>query len=180
MRLFLRMTVIAVSLGALSACSLFSSSEPQPPCPRISVLADAASLTRFKPGSGRDLTDVELKAEFAGYKGSCEYDPDDRTMTLTLRVGIDATRGPAAKGNSADIAYFVAIPAFYPDPRAHAVLPVTITFPDNTDRVRYTDDEVSIAIPIAKLAELQKYKVYLGLQVDPDQLDYNRQSRLKQ
>jgi hypothetical protein len=171
--------VVAASL-VLSACSLFSSDKKDaPPCPRVSVLADAARLTRFRQGPGRDVTDVQLQAEFARYTGSCKYDRDDKKMTISLEVAIDAQRGPAAQGRQAELSYFIAIPTFYPKPEAKVVLPVAITFPDDQDRVRYTDSEIEIVIPIARLADLAQYEVFVGLQLSPDELDYNRRDKGK-
>jgi hypothetical protein len=172
----LSVTTIVLATLALSGCSVFNTEKQAlPPCPRVSVLAEASKLTQFRAGVGRDVTDVEVQAQFASYSGSCEYNRDTRTMTISMQVGIDAQRGPAARGRDVDIAYFIAIPTFYPKPEAKAVFPVALKFPQDTDRVRYTDEKVEITIPIAKLADLAKYEVFVGLQLDSQQLDYNRQ-----
>ena len=171
MRLF--RTLLLLAGLPLAACSALETRD-LPPCPRVSVLADASKLTRFRPGDGRDPTDVELQAEFLSYRGSCNYDPEKKVITLTLTVGIGVARGPAAKGPVQSLAYFIAIPAFYPDPKGRSELPVTVEFPEKADRVRYTDDEVEVSIPIANLKDLGKYEVFLGLQLDRAALDYNR------
>lgn len=163
------------ALLATGGCSIFESKKPdQPPCPRVSVLADAAQETRFLPGKGHDLTDVQLQAQIGNYKGSCLYNFDTKEMSVIMQVAIDAKLGPAAQGRKANLSYFVAIPAFYPKPEAKMVVPVEITFPDNSDHVRYTDEEVQLTIPIKKIHDLAAYEIFVGLQLPEDELEYNR------
>jgi len=168
---------IAASLVAASillvGCAPDKSKEP-PPCPRISILSDTVKMVRFRSGPGRDITDVELEAEISSYKGSCAYDLDKRTMDIELKVGIDARLGPAAKARAADLAYFVAIPFYYPKPEAKRLMPVALSFAQNNDHVRYIDDVLSISFAVPDLKNLDKYDVILGLQLDADQLEYNR------
>ena len=98
-------------------------------------------------------------------------------MILTLQVGIDAERRPALTGRRADIAYYIAIPAFYPDPKAKQVLPVTLEFSSDSNRLHYTDGEVQILVPMSDLKELPKYEIFVGLQLTPDELAFNRQQK---
>lgn len=169
-----RSAALLLALAALSGCKAFDKEEPAY-CPRVSVLADTANLVQFRPGSGRDVSDEQLRAEFASYHGTCRYDKPNKTMTISMNVGIDAERRPGAQGRAADLAYFVAIPAFYPKPEAKVVMPVALQFPDNSNYVHYVDEEVRISIPIEDLKQLKKYEVFVGLQLTPEQLDYNRQ-----
>lgn len=171
-----RSIALFASLLALSACKAFDKEEP-PICPRVSALADSIAMTKFRPGPGRDLTDVELRAEMTSYHGSCRYDAEAKQMHVTLQVGIDAERRPALVGRRADISYYIAIPAFYPDPQAKQILPVALEFSESSNRVHYTDGEVEIAIPMENFKELPKYEVFVGLQLTPDELDFNRQQK---
>jgi len=163
-----------LALLAVGGCSLFEKKQEQPPCPRVSVLADAVHQTHFRAGKGHDLTDVEFEAEISNYKGSCLYNFEKQEMNVVLQLGIDAKLGPAAQGRKMDVAYFVAIPAFFPKPEAKMVVPVSLAFPDNSDRVRYTDDEVQMTIPIKKLRDLAGYEVFVGLQMPEEEVEYNR------
>jgi hypothetical protein len=171
-----RLALVALvgSLVALSACKVFVKEEP-PPCPRVSILADAAKLVQFREGTGRDLTDITLKAEIVNYHGSCFYDKSGQSMTLTVQVGIDAERGVALIGDSASISYFIAVPEFFPQPAAKKVLPLTLQFSKNSDHLHATDGDVQITFPIKSLKEMERYEVFIGLQLDQAQLDYNRQ-----
>lgn len=168
----------AAALLPAGGCSLFEDKKPdQPQCPRISVLADTATETRFRPGPGRDLTDVELTAAIGNFSGDCLFDFDKRIMNIKVQVSLDARLGPAAHGRKADISYFIAIPAYYPAASAKKVLPVAIEFPKDSSSVRYTDGEVQLNLPIKDLRDLAAYEIFLGMQVTPEELEYNRSQK---
>jgi hypothetical protein len=171
-----RSIVLFTALLALSACRAFDKEEP-PMCPRVSALADSVTLTKFRPGPGRDISDVQLMAEMTSFHGECRYDAEAKQMRLTLQVGIDAERRPALAGRQADIGYYIAIPAFYPNPQAKQILPVKLEFAADANRLHYTDGEVEISIPMADLKDWPKYEVFVGLQLTPDELAFNRQQR---
>ncbi len=178
MKTAIRLMSLALVAAALSGCSSwFEKKQEQPPCPRVSILSDASRVTHFRPGPGRDLTDVVLQAEFGNYSGSCYYDFKTETMSLKMQVGIDVARGPAAEGRKDKLSYFIAIPAFYPKPEAKIVMPVEVEFPANTDKVRYTDNELEVTMPIKKLRDLAQYEVFLGFQMEPAEIEYNRSQR---
>lgn len=171
-----RCIVLISTLLALSACKAFDKAEP-PPCPRVSSLADSVTLTKFKPGPGRDLTDVQYLAELTSYHGSCHYDPEAKMMHVNLEIGIDAERRPALGGRTVSMAYYIAIPTFYPDPKAKQILPVTLQFDSDSNRVHYTDSEVEVLIPMSDFKDLAKYEVFVGLQLTPEELAFNRQQK---
>ncbi|WP_142847350.1 hypothetical protein [Telmatospirillum sp. J64-1] len=165
---------VLAAAALLSACGTSQRAEA-PPCPPVSVLADASEMTRFRPGPGRDITDVELEAEITGFRGSCVY--RGNTAHMTLAVAIEVKRGPAAQGREADLPFFLAIPAFYPADEAKAVLPVRIAFPPNVEAVRYVEENIELTVPMKEGEALETYRIYLGLQLDEAQLEYNRQQR---
>ncbi|MTJ83256.1 MAG: hypothetical protein F8N37_19895 [Telmatospirillum sp.] len=171
-----RSIALLSSLLALSACKALDKEEP-PLCPRVSVLADSAVLTRFAPGAARDDNNKLLTVELTSFHGTCRYDPEEQQMRFTIDVGIDADRFPAMKGQHADIAYYVAIPAFYPNPSGKAQFPLSLDFSDSR-HLHVTDEGLKIAIPMApSLKDLAKYEVFIGLQLTADELAYNREKR---
>lgn len=172
-----RSLLLLTAVLALSGCSYFNKSDESVPCPRVSALSDSAQMTRFRPGAGHDATDVALQAELISYHGSCRYDAEKKKITIEMKVGIEARRGPAAQGRGADLSYFVAIPAFYPDPKGKVVLPVAIEFPENTNAVRYTDNKLEVTFPVSDVKDMAKYELFVGLQLDQSELDYNRRRK---
>lgn len=173
-RSLLRPLAVAVLPLALASCSVFGKKET-PPCPPVFILADASSLTKFRPGPGRDLTDVEYEAEIQGYTGGCKY--DDKGAVIDLQVIFSVKRGPADTDRKADFSYFVAIPLYYPSPDAKAEFATTVTFPEGQNYVRYTDEEVVMRVPVKDKDVISKYEIYIGFQESPEELDRNRASK---
>lgn len=161
-------------LPLLASCSVLEKKEP-PPCPPIYLLGDTATLTKYKPGKGRDLTDVEFSAEIKGYSGDCSY--DDKGAIVQLQVSFNLTRGPADDDRKAAFEYFLAVPYFYPSPQAKGVFPVETTFPEGQNYARFTDETVTMRIPVKDKEVINKYEVYLGFQTSPEELDANRKAR---
>jgi len=138
-------------------------------------LSDAARITKFRPGPGRDLTDVEVEAEIVAFTGGCTHDP--KGLTMDLQLGFDVKRGPALAGRSVDLSYFVAIPKFFPDEAGKAVFTLPVTFPAGIDQARVTDDQVTLRIPMPAKTNVDEYGIYLGFQTSPDELDANRRMK---
>jgi hypothetical protein len=164
---------VGASLLALSGCKVFVKEEP-PPCPRVSILADAAKLVQFRPGPGRDITDIAYKVQVVNYAGSCFYDKEYHVMTVDLQVGFDAQRGAALSEDSQEIRYFISVPTFFPQPDAKEIFPLTLKFSKNAASLHVTDQDAKISIPVKSVKELERYEVFIGLQLDEAQLDYNR------
>lgn len=163
---------VCMAVLALSGCKIFVKEEP-PPCPRVSVVEDASKLVRFHLGS-TDVKDIEMTAEIVKYRGSCHYDKDDKVMEVSLDVGIDAYAGPAFTPGERKIAYFIAVPAFFPSAEGKKIFPVTLDIPAGPKGVHVTDSDVHIQIPIKDIKKLEADEIFVGFQLEPSELDYNR------
>jgi len=176
-RFRLSSALAVVPLGLLAACAGVFEQAEERPCPPVLLEASTATLTAFHPGPGRDLTDVELEAELAGYQGECQYNDDDGSVTVDLALDMMAALGPAATGRVHTIQYFVALPRFYPSERGKQVFEASLAFPDNIDRVRYVGEELSIEVPMDPNDSALDYPIYIGFQLTPEQVEYNRTQR---
>lgn len=172
------LAAIAASAVALAGCGSFSSSEKTKPrvrCSNVLLERSTADLVAFRPGPGRDLTDVMYEAQFTGYTGDCSVARDGSSITLTVQPTFAVTRGPAWPGGTQQISYFVAIPAFYPAPEAKKIYSVPFSFPEGTaTSVVLRDEKVTLQVPVPE-GGTQAPPVYLGFQLTPDQLEYNRE-----
>ena len=167
--------------AALSGCSMFDKKEPPAPCPKILIDRDTAKATRFV-GNGTDLTDMLVETEIQSYTGECVVDKDDQVVKMSLNVVFQATVGPAAKPlpdgtRNAKFAYFVALPDFFPHPAGKQVFQTEVSFPPNVNTVRYRDAEVTLTIPFSKTVGSGDLRVYVGMQLDPKQLEFNRKNQ---
>lgn len=179
-----RGAIIAVALSlltpaVLSACSggVFGGGEEERPCPPVRIDKTASTLTQFRPDGGRDLTDMTLQAELVGYQGTCQYDDDDRVVEVEVTLAFTAVLGPGARAREQSFRYFVAIPRYFPNPVGKRVFDARLVFPDNTDRIRYVGEELRLRLPLDLGESGAAYPVYLGFQLTPEELEYNRAQR---
>ncbi len=167
---------LSASLLGLVAtgCSLFLEYAP-PACPEISVLGDAASITQFREGPGRDPIDVFASGRIKDVLAVCENDIDESTgdgfISVKMTVVMDLRRGPANRTSRTLLKYFVGLT----DPSGEIVkkeiFPVDVTFPGYRTRIDLEDDPVNILVPVKNGMAQQ---IFIGYQLSEKQLDYNR------
>jgi len=102
-----------VVLGLAACGSSSSSSEtaeaPAVPCPAVSVLSDAASLTRFRDGGGQTPDDVVYTVEVLDAKGICQPAANGQ-VSVDVGLSIVVRRGPAGKDvTGVTVPYFLAL-----------------------------------------------------------------------
>ncbi len=82
-------------------------------CPNFFVLEDAATLTQFRDGPGRDITDILVNAEMGEIRLGClskvDNDTNSGTLELDLSPIILAEMGAANVDSNAILPYFVII-----------------------------------------------------------------------
>ncbi|MDG2244430.1 MAG: hypothetical protein P8L66_13175 [Rhodospirillaceae bacterium] len=158
-----------VAVLAVSGCAL----EPVPPCPQIRIDSNTASLTKFEPGEGRDISDVEYQAEIVSFKGACKFDEDG--VEAVMDVDMIISGGPAVQPGDIEFYYFVAIPRFFPDPAGKSIFTRQHKLRSGGARQeRITESNVRIFIPLDDRLTAAGYDIYLGFQLTDEQLRYNR------
>ena len=174
----LRSLGLALCSAGLAACA--GSSERAPACPSAAVLNDAATMTRFAPGGGRDPLDVDFDVEIADLASGCQFEKKgknfDRLVVAVAPVLI-TTRGPANASRKAEYVYFVSLIGPDGDIVTRQSFPVAVSFSGNQRQLTRRDDDppVTIDIPLTRLDDAVNYEVLLGLQLTEDELQYNRQ-----
>lgn len=168
-----RATLAVSALGLLVAgCGLFDK-DIKYKCPAVFILDDAKDLTKFKPGPGRDITDILFEAEIVNFVGDCDYDEDAGDAEIELSVQIRVERGPVNKGRQVAFDYFVAIPKFQSQSEGKSVFNVTGEFEGNRTRMLYQDD-LDMTIPVKVPRDGASLEIILGFQLTPEELKYNR------
>lgn len=142
-------------------------------CPVSGVLQDADRLTNFAPGAGRDLTDVQLEARIEDMATACLYDPNTNSFNVDMRVRFIASRGPAATEPTAGFSYFVAIADENDEILAREGFDKVLDFADNRRQLVNVDD-LTFNIPRRGETFLSDYRIYVGMQLTPEQLEFNR------
>ncbi len=141
-------------------------------CPHVGVLADAADLTRFRPGRGEDLTELVLDARVTGVTGSCDL--ARRATNVDVAITIQATRGPAATTRVLDVPYWVAVMDREGKILDKQVFQARFEFPSNRTTMRLTGEEVRLVLPTPEGVRGRDFSVSVGLQVTEEELAFNR------
>jgi len=164
-------------LAAVAAVVLLSACNRTPPaCPRATILGDGASVTKFRDGSGRDLTDVVARAEIVDASVECDYNRNG--VDVAMQIAIAATRGPADRARMADFDYFVAVADAQRNILAKEVFRVRVAFPETQNRVG-TIERIEPHIPLKNRAEGVSYQIVVGFQLTPEELEWNRTQRAR-
>ena len=155
----------------LNGCGLIGSSGPQYDCPTAAAVGDAAIQSKFRPGPGRDLTDVQYQVRLLAVSSECRY--DSKGVDVRMKVGFALELGPANPDRKATYEFFVAIT----DPSNEIIgkrnFTTPLSFPTNVGYVEHVE-ELQHRIPLPKGGSAADYKIIVGLQLTQDELDYNR------
>lgn len=165
-----------MALLVLVACQR-GPEKPPPACPVIAIVQDTAELTYFAPGPGRDLTDVTLEAKVVEFGGFCDTDIDEDTgsgeVDVDLEVLFQATRGPASTTRTAAVSYFIAIADGEENVLARKTFQTDLEFEGNRNRIAYVE-KLSQKIPLAAGKFGDEFEIFIGFQLNDEQLKYNR------
>lgn len=164
------------ALLSLSGCGGAVQTTFPPTCPHTVILSDAADVTRFRRTAsgtpGRDLTDMVLDGKIVTISGSCSRGDND-ALKAELTIGIDLTRGPAARGRNDVVPIFVAVTQGQTilDRR---VFQIPVGFPPNIDTLRLGSDALTLALPAGAAKQGSSYDVFVGFLLTPMELAENR------
>ncbi|MEE8505628.1 MAG: hypothetical protein V3S40_05320 [Kiloniellales bacterium] len=168
-----RRALAAAFAGGLFLAACSGDNAPPPPCPTALPVKDAQHLVRFN-GLGRDLTDVLFEAQIVNFALICEYDDD--VVEAEMRVRIMASHGPANPERKANFSYFVAIATLDERIVAREEFNLEIPFEGNQRRV-VAIEELNPRIPLRQGENGAQYRIYVGLKLSPEELQYNRENR---
>jgi hypothetical protein len=164
-------------LVAIGAATLLAACNRTPPaCPRVTILSEGATVTKFREGQGRDLTDVVAQAQIVDAAVECDY--DRRGVDVAMQIAIAAARGPADRARMADFDYFVAVADAQRNILAKEVFRVRIAFPETETRTG-TIEQIEPRIPLKNRAEGVSYQIVVGFQLSPEELEWNRTNRAR-
>jgi len=186
------LTVLAV----LAGCTWFKGDEkkkeitgPNPAtfCPRFLLLEDAGHLTTFGPGKDRTVKNIVFESRVQRYEITCirkkiprksdtgagrDSGTDRLAIVLNPEFTVKKPKGPAA---TVKFSYFVAAM----DPRGKVLsrqrFPVAVKF--KKDAVtEVVVDTVSLRLVLDRKQRTKRFSIFLGYQLTPEQLQFNRDS----
>jgi len=162
--------VFVLALGACTSSA--EKARQQGFCPKGYTVGDAASMTRFKPGPGRDPTDVQFRAEVVKVESTCAFDKSGADIETKVTIGV--LEGPAAVNRQASVGYFVAIIDGNKKIVARQEFSSEFKFEGNRNRLASLE-ELTERLPGVTTRDAAGYQIAVGLLVTPDELNYNRQ-----
>lgn len=148
---------------------------PPAPCPRITILADGADLTRYRPGAVPDLASMTSDARLIGFQAQCDYTDRRRSVVASISAIFDVERGPGATGQrTVDLPWFIAVTnAGDSEIIDRREFTTPITFEGNANRVRVQSRPVNFNFP-ADDRMVENHNVRLSFQLTREQLETNR------
>jgi len=173
-----RLVAAGVLMSIVAGCS-GDDAKDVAPCPSARVMAEPSELTRFQEGPGRDPTDILFEAAFMRVAGECSYDAEGGEIDIELNVIIDILRGQANHNGEASLRYFVAVAergeeiGQQPAVSGRKAFAVQVSFPESRKNIRYTD-VLEITIPRPDARSVRGYRVYLGFELTPEELAFNK------
>jgi hypothetical protein len=149
------------------------SSDDEVACPNGAALMEASTVTKLRPGAGKDPTDVVLTAELAKPKVDCDYDKDEGKVEANIRFPVTVTRGPAASSEPQQLVYFVAIVDLDNTvvAKKNFIREVTMDQPVQT----FDESPEAMTFTIPKDKKPVGYEVLVGFQLTQGELAYNRE-----
>ncbi len=164
-----------LGLVALSGCGWFSSSssEPAAQCPSAVILRSLANTAVFGPGTGRRPENVAFYGLLSEVATKCSAGPD--AMQAKFDVIVIGQRGPAAKGDTVDLPYFVAVTGPDQSVLSRNSFSVRIAFAPGKVRAGVTDHiEETIPLRGHRPSDLS---IYLGFEQSPDAIEFYKRFR---
>lgn len=165
---------VLAGLAALAGCG---GSAPvglsTAPCPRISILADGADLTRFRPGGPQDLSAMAVDARITGFQAQCDFAGRDR-LDVRVTPQFSVERGPALAGRTADLPWFLAVSTPEEEVLDRTAETTRVAFAQNVGRAAASGPTVRFTMPIGNGVRAQDFLVRLSFQLDEAELAYNR------
>jgi hypothetical protein len=174
-----RLVAAGILVALVAGCS-GDDAKDLAPCPSAQVMGEPSELTRFREGPGRDPTDILFEAAFTRVVGECSYDDDGGEIDIELNVVIDILRGQANRDGDVSFRYFVAVTErgedIGPQPAVHGrkAFAVQASFAETRRNIR-SADLLEITIPRPDARSVRGYVLYLGFELTPEELAYNKQ-----
>lgn len=164
--------VVALSVF-IAACAAVQSTV----CPRVAFLGQASTLTKLAPG-GSSPADVVVEAVMSDIKLDCVFRGEQLVALETnFSFVVAARRGPAMRGDSVEVEYFIVI-----TDRAGAVLNKRV-FPLRLDfggrevlRIRETTWQ---QYRLETGATGSSFEIWAGFQLSDAELKFNRERQAR-
>ena len=153
-------------------------------CPEYLVPAEAASILKFRDGTGYDLVDVNYEVNLEKVQLGCISNIDKRTklgsMELDATLTFSASLGPSNPDRKVKFEYFISVVSPEKKILDRLAIPVAINFPGNKSSLSVSSEPVYITLQITTEKPVSYYRIFVGLRPTRDEVLYNRKKIMNQ
>lgn len=166
------MMAAAASIAALASggCAVLNEGSPKT-CPATAILDDAGELVRFASTPPKGPNDISFSTRMKYISGVC--DSDESEVVMELNTWMEAKRGPANTKGEFSFVYFVAILDKDKKVLTRTKFPMVARFQGREGELAFAD-AVTVTIPRKEGDLPTDYIVYLGFEMTPEELAFNR------
>lgn len=143
-------------------------------CPAVNVLANTASLTRFKDAMQGDPSGELFTIRVVSATTSCDVDTDEGTTDSSIEITFRATRAPSGDAANFTAPYYVASLLDGMTILDKKMLATAFTFAPGQSSVVFTETVPSTVIKFENGKKPYQYSLLVGLQLTREQLDYSK------
>ena len=145
-------------------------------CPRVETVNELSTLYEFTSFGNQDPNNLVSSVDISNVQSACSY--DEQSVTIDTQIyfqGALGARGRTSASSSTSYSYpfFVAVTSSDGKILAKEVFTAPLTYAPGQNTQTYTEKMRQI-IPIENRDRGSRYKIIVGLQLNPDQLAYNR------
>lgn len=164
--------VSADSVGPMRSDMLLAS-----PCPQVEIVNDLSSFSDFANEDKPQTNNLVSRVDLHSAESTCKL--SSNTATVDLKLIFKGTLGPKAKRKASDkpffsYPFFVAVTTPSGKIMAKEIFAASMTYNGNEKTHTYYENLRQI-IPVLNKDVARQYKILVGFQLSPAQLDYNRE-----
>ncbi len=183
-----RLIALVMAIGLVAGCDTLTNTlgdtfqgAIRVSCPSANIIADASRRLAYRPGPGRDITDIdsEITMDWVGVTCDSDINRDTLSGTVEATVSTDFTvsRGPANRSRQVPFQFFVSVTDLADKVLYREAFSGTVGFRENETRRAARGEPVVLEIPIRSGQSGQSYRILVGLVINREQLEMNRRDR---
>lgn len=158
------------SFFALGFIGLFAPAHADQDCPLTRKVRFADMAVQFKPGVPASLDSIQYGAKIGEVFGACTLKNGVLDIKLDIRFTVE--RGAKAEKYVFPIPYFIVV--YRTGDQAIQKLPKTVEANFGRNTMGTFNAEISEKIKVAASDNLQNLELFIGFQLTPEQLEYNK------
>ena len=142
-------------------------------CPVVKPLEQAAYLTKFKPDTNQDITDIIFNAKFYRVAGDCNITSDEINLNIMAEIIVEKIAVMNIKNMHVNMLVFI----MSSDKKIlnRQKIPLNFEFNDNQSNISYIE-RFEVNIPKNDNQTGEDFIIYLAFELTHEELKFNREN----